>query len=185
MAVKLERRLLSVHDYHLMSDAGILTGDDRVELLNGEIVTRSPIGSKHAGYVGKITAVLNKILDGKAIIFPQNPIKISDYSEPEPDISVLLLRDDFYISRLPEPGDIYLVIEVSDSTLEKDREVKLPLYALAGIPEVWIVNINDEQIEVHSQPREDVYTLRRLLDRSDVLTLPIEGINLPASRIWK
>lgn len=182
MAVKLEKRLLSVNDYHLMIDAGILTEDDRVELLNGEIVTMSPIGSKHAAYVGKITALLNKLLDNQAIIFPQNPLKLGEYSEPEPDISVLRLQQDYYISRLPEPEDVYLVIEVADSTLEKDREVKLPLYASAGIPEVWIVN--DQQIEVHSQPKENHYSLRHLLGSGDILSLDKWGIDLPVNRIF-
>jgi Uma2 family endonuclease len=157
MSVQRARRPITVDEYYRMAEVGILTENDNVELIHGDIIKMSPIGSKHAALVNRLNKILNESLSGKAIISIQNPVRINDLNVPEPDITILKYADDFYINKHPEPEDIYLVIEVSDTTLAYDKEIKLPLYASAGIPEFWLVNIERNEIEVHQSPAADVY----------------------------
>ena len=128
MAVQLEQRLITVYEYHKMEESGILTEADKVELLNGQIIHMSPIGSHHAACVEKMDEYLKKLLAGKAMVRAQNPIVLDDLSEPEPDISIVKFKENYYADQHPIPSEIYLVIEVADTSLEKDREAKLPLY---------------------------------------------------------
>lgn len=149
MAVELSRRLFSIDEYHRMIDAGVLGPDDRLELLEGEIVEMSPIGSRHAACVNKLNVRFTRLLAGSAIVAIQNPVSISDSSELQPDISVLRLREDFYASAHPGPDDILLIIEVSDTSLDYDRRIKVPLYAMAGIPEVWLIDLEQGTVHVY------------------------------------
>lgn len=158
MLLDVERHLFTVEQYHQMIAAGIFTENDHIELIQGELIAMSPIGIRHAACVKRLNDKLSTALRGKIIISVQDPIELSENSEPEPDVALLAYRDDFYASHLPTPADIYLVIEVSDSTLGFDRTVKLPLYAQAGIPEVWLVNLIDNAIEVYRQPVTGKYT---------------------------
>ncbi len=152
----------SISEYHRMAEAGILDEDDRVELVEGVIVEMAAMGSRHAACIRRLEAILNRHPERIGIISTQCPIRLGDDSEPEPDVALLKPREDFYASEHPGPGDALLVIEVSDTSAEYDTEVKLPLYARAGIPEVWLVNLTTGTVEVHSQPVSGEYrqTLR-------------------------
>lgn len=171
MSVQVAKRPFTVDEYYRMAESGILTEHDHVELINGEILAMSPIGSHHAGCVKRLNNILSTHLKENAIVSVQDPIYIDQYSEPEPDIAVLKPRSDFYTQHHPVPQDVLLIIEVSDITLKYDREVKLPLYAKAGIPEVWIVNLVEDRIEIYTQPAQDLYKQQRIYKKEDTLTL--------------
>ncbi|MGD1700408.1 Uma2 family endonuclease [Dapis sp. BLCC M229] len=149
MVVELQRRQFTVKEYHQMAKVGILKEDDRVELIAGEIVKMAPIGIPHAGFVRRLNGIFNQLLSGKAIVDIQNPIDLNDESEPQPDLTLLRWRDDYYAGKHPQPEDIFLLVEVADSTIKYDRGVKIPLYAENGISEVWLIDINQELVEVY------------------------------------
>lgn len=128
LAASAPRHRFSVDDYHRMVDAGLLGEDDRVELLEGDIIDMSPIGSRHAACVDRLTRLLTIGLSEQAIVRVQGPIRLDELSEPQPDVAVLRRRDDFYATALPGPDDVMVVVEVADTTLAVDREVKAPLY---------------------------------------------------------
>ncbi len=155
MAVPLTRWKLTVHDYHQMAAAGILHEDDRVELIEGELLEMSPIGGSHMHCVNRLNAVMGRFIAEDAIVSVQNPIELSSRSEPQPDLVVLRRRD--YGDELPIPADVMLVVEVSDSSLSYDRRVKLPLYGRSGIREVWIVDLNDRVVTRYTEPWEGGY----------------------------
>jgi Uma2 family endonuclease len=138
-----------------MGEAGILHEDDRVELIEGQIVEMAAIGTRHFACVNGLTRLLVRGVGDAAIVSVQNPVGLDEYTEPQPDLTVLRVRD--YRESLPTPEDVLLLIEVSDTTLAYDRGVKLPLYARAGIPEVWIVDLAGEVIERHIDPAGDGY----------------------------
>lgn len=184
MAIPFPKRLISVSEYHQMAKAGILKENDRVELIQGEIIQMSPIGSMHSAYVNRINALLNQHLGGQAIISVQNPIQLNDFSEPEPDIAILKLKDDFYIQQHPGPQDVFLLIEVSDSSIAYDQEIKLPNYALVEIPECWIVNLEKSHIEMYRSPRNGSYSLRKILYPGDNISLDFFHIDLKVSDIF-
>ena len=150
-------------EYHAMDDAGVFAPDERVQLVAGEIVVMSPMGSRHAAAVNWTTGAFyaSERLAGRAIVWVQCPLVIPDFSEPEPDLALLHLRDDRYALAHPRPEDILLLIEVADSTLAYDRRVKLPIYAAAGIPESWLMNLRDDVIEAHTDPAPDGYRTAR------------------------
>jgi Uma2 family endonuclease len=152
MAVEILRRRFTVEEYRRMGEAKILREDDRVELIEGEVVQMTPIGSRHAACVARLNHLLLRAAGDRAIVWVQNPIGIPPHSEPQPDLALLRPRDDFYASGHPEPHDVLLVIEVADTSLDFDRSVKLPLYAEAGIRELWLVDLAGEAVEVHRAP---------------------------------
>jgi Uma2 family endonuclease len=151
MSVEIAKHFFTVAEYERMSEVGIFKDADRVELIEGEIVEMSPIGKRHAACVARLTQFLIQSLQGRAVVWVQNPVRLDDFSEPQPDVAVLKPRADFYGQALPTPEDVLLLIEVSDTTLEYDRQIKVPLCARAGIPEVWIVNLADERIETYAE----------------------------------
>ncbi|PPT10981.1 hypothetical protein CKA32_005451 [Geitlerinema sp. FC II] len=163
----IKHRQLTVDEYHRMGEVGILHPDERVELLDGEILQMSPIGRRHAAYVDRISNWLMREFGTRAIVHIQNPVVLNDYSEPQPDIVLLPPREDFYIETGVLASDVYLVVEVSDTTLEFDRTEKLPRYALAEIPEVWIVDTNANRIEVYRNPIEGKYQSSQIVKRGD------------------
>ena len=124
-----------------MADAGIFGEDDRVELLDGEIVEMAPVGSRHAACVNKLTQLFVERSEGRALLAPRNPITLGERSEPQPDLALLRPRADYYASGHPTPDEVLLVVEVGDTTAEWDRRHKLPLYAAAGVAEVWLVDL--------------------------------------------
>lgn len=165
------RRRLSVAEYYRMAEAGILTPRDRVELIEGEIVTLSPAGSPHAGTVKRLNRLLVRLVGDRATVSVQDPLRLGDESEPEPDVALLLPRADDYTAAHPIAADVLLVIEVADSSLLYDRRVKRPLYARHGIPEYWIVNLEAEVVEVHRQPTAGGYAAETSAGRNEVLGL--------------
>ncbi len=140
-----------------MAEVGILSEDDRVELIDGEVFKMSPIKEPHAACVDVLNEIIQGRLGRSVNVRVQGPVQLDDFSEPQPDISILKRRDDFYRHAHPRAGDVLVVIEVSDSTLSFDRNVKMPLYARAGIPEAWVVNIPEERIEVYGDPAGGEY----------------------------
>jgi Uma2 family endonuclease len=157
MATEPTRRLFTVDDYNRMVETGILAEDDRVELLDGEIVEMTPIGPRHIGLVIRLNRVLIERLAGRAIVSSQHPVILDDLSEPEPDIALCAQRADDYMTAIPRPADVLLVIEVSDTSLAYDRGRKARRYAATGVPELWIVDLQHDAIEVFREPGPDGY----------------------------
>jgi Uma2 family endonuclease len=153
-----EPRLFTVEEYHRMGEAGILGEDSRVELIEGQIIRMNPISPLHAGRVNRLTELLWAHFSGKVIVRVQNPVRASHISEPQPDLCLLRLRADYYEGSHPEPSDVFLLIEVADSSLEYDRSVKASLYAATGMPELWIVDLNRRQLESFRVPGPDGYS---------------------------
>jgi Uma2 family endonuclease len=157
MSLSLTTRKFTVEEYEKMSAQGIIKPDEKVELIRGEIIKMSPMGTRHAACIDRLIPLLYQKLGKRIILRVQNPIRLNDNSQPEPDLSLLIPRSDFYISAHPQPEDIYLIIEVSDSTLDYDRNTKIPLYAEANIKEVWLVNLQEECLEVYRYPANGIY----------------------------
>lgn len=164
MAVEPRRRLFTVEEYYRMAESGILDPDDRVELIEGEIIQMAAIGSRHAAIVDRLTRLFTSRLGERAIVRVQNPVRLSDLSEPEPDISILHDREDFYAGGHPGPAETYLLIEVADTSLPFDRERKMPLYGRSGVPESWLVDIENGRVTVHRGPGATGYADVRLLE---------------------
>lgn len=169
MSVELQRRRFTVDEYYAMAEAGILHEDDRVELIEGEIVQMAAIGSRHAACVNRLTRLLVERAGDDAVVTVQNPVRLSDLSEPQPDFALLRPREDFYAGGHPGPADTLLVVEVAHTTLGYDREIKLPLYATAGVPEVWIVDVEGGVVEVHAEPGEGAFGFRERLGPDQTL----------------
>ena len=179
-----QRRRFTVAEYYAMAEAGILTEKDRVELLDGEIVVTAPIGNRHAFCVDWLNRFWILALAERAIVRIQNPVRLNDSSEPEPDITLLVWKDDFYVSGHPGPQDVLLLIEVADSTVDFDRNQKLQLYARAGITEVWIVNLQDRRVETYSEPEGDQYgNIRHYGPGESVSPVSFPDIALEVERI--
>jgi Uma2 family endonuclease len=168
MAVQLSRRVFTVHEYHLMGKAGILTEDDRVELLDGEIVQMTPIGSRHAYCVDRLTQLLVEGLARRALVRVQSPVRLSEHSEPQPDVA-LLRPDRSYATAHPGPPDILLLIEVAETSVETDRQVKVPMYARAGVPETWVIDLTANRVEVYRQPTSEGYRSTERIGRGNSL----------------
>ncbi|MFP5262933.1 MAG: Uma2 family endonuclease [Blastocatellia bacterium] len=170
MSVQVEKWFFTVDEYHRMSEAGILSEADRVELIEGEIIKMSPIGRYHAACVKRLNSTLNRRVSDYAIVSVQDPVRLDEHSEPEPDIALLKPRDDFYAQGAPAVEDVLLIIEVADTSVEYDRDVKVPLYAKAGIAEAWLANIREDRIEAYSRPANGVYQKVRLVNRGEAIS---------------
>lgn len=166
MPVELLRRLFTVEEYERMVQADILTAAERVELLNGEIVEMSPIGTRHAACVKRLNQLFSQILGQRAIVGVQDPIRLSDYSEPQPDLTLLQPRPDFYVTAHPQPKNVLLVVEIADTSADYDRQVKIPLYGESGIVEVWLVDLVGQYLEVYRQPSASGYQQIQQLHRN-------------------
>jgi len=184
MSVQLLRRKFTVGEYHKMAESGIFTEDDRVELIRGEIIEMSPIGTKHAACVNRLVNGLVQVLGQQVIVAAQNPIVLNNNSEPQPDVALLKRRDDFYQTAHPQAEDIFLVIEVADSTVMYDREEKIPLYAAANIIEVWLVDINQKIVEVYQQPTTAGYQVMEKFSQGGSLSiLAFPDVNIAVNKI--
>lgn len=168
---QLERYPITTDLYHQMIEKGILTEDDKIELLEGEFIKMSAVGPRHAACVERLSEYLKDELGRTGFLRHQNPVELSNYSEPEPDIAILKRRDDYYLHTHPQPDDVLLLVEVADSTLKKDRGIKLGAYAKAGIAEYWVVNLVDDLIEVYTNPSGNTYQNVRLVRRDETLSL--------------
>jgi Uma2 family endonuclease len=162
----------TVEDYRRMGESGIFHEDDRVELIEGEVVEMTPIGSPHSGTNIRIHKRLEQAVGERAIVSSQNPITLDEFSEPQPDIALLRPRDDFYSRSHPTPADVLLLIEICESSLRYDREVKLPLYACHGIPAVWLVDLQESHLIQFSQPAHTGYQTVDIADIGRPLSLP-------------
>jgi len=177
MVVPMQRYRFTVDQYERMGTAGILAEDSRVELINGEIIAMSPIGPRHADCVAMLTRLLARQAPDTVLVAVQNPIRLPDATEPQPDLS--LLRFARYTRTLPIASDALVVVEVSDTTLDYDRQTKLPLYAAAGIPEAWLVDLGANRIERHTEPTADGYQLVRYFGRG----VAVESVAIPTLTI--
>jgi Uma2 family endonuclease len=167
------RHRLTVGEYYRMAEAGILAPDARVELIEGEIVDMTPVGSGHMSVVNRLNRMLTVAVGELAIVQVQGPVRLGDRSEPEPDLALLKPRADFYREKHPTPEDVLLIIEVSDTTVAYDRSVKIPLYARHGVLEVWLIDLESSRIYVHRNPHNGSYADVLNLDRPGVTALSL------------
>jgi Uma2 family endonuclease len=164
-----QRKLFTVEEYDAMIKAGVFDGKERVELIEGEFVKKMTQGDLHIGCINKITWVLRNDLSKEYIFSVQNAIEISPFSAAEPDVAILRFRADFYSTGKARPEDILLLIEVADTTVQSDRQTKIPLYARAEVPEVWLVNLPRKIIEVYTEPKNGKYQVVRKAGKSEIL----------------
>lgn len=170
---------LNVEQYHRMGELGILRPEDRVELIDGELVRMAPIGSMHGGLVSRLNRLLVERVGGRGVVSPQNSLRLGDYTEPQPDLAVLRWRADDYMAGIPRSVDALLVVEVADSSLRFDRDVKLGFYAESGVPEVWIVDVRQRRVLAFSEPSARAYRAERVLEAGQAC----ECAALPGVRI--
>jgi Uma2 family endonuclease len=184
MSANLEPRRFNVTEFYQMLEAGILTPDDRVELIEGRVINLDRNECRHAACRARLSGLLYNMLDNKVIVSTQHPVRLNDLSEPIPDLALLKDRADFYAAGHPEPTDVLIIIEVADTSLQKDREIKIPLYASSGISEAWLINLQDSEVEVFWEPAKGKYRLCRRLARGQVLSSPtVQGLSLNVSEI--
>lgn len=170
--VEPQRRRFTIAEYHRMIEAGIFREGERAELIEGEIIEMHPIGRLHAGTVDRIMAAFFRRLGDRASVRVGGPIVFTDLvSEPQPDVTLLLPRPDFYAGGHPEPADILLVVEAMDVSVAYDRGVKLPLYARAGIVEIWLANVNTRRIEGYRRPSPEGYAEFRVFQEDALLSI--------------
>jgi len=180
MPVQVQHRF-TVQDYYRMAESGVLRPDARVELLDGQIIDMSPIGPFHSGVVGRLTSLFVSLANKRWLVLAQSPLCLDEHSEPQPDVMLLKPAGDDYTTQHPRPGDVFLVIEVADSTLDFDREEKLPAYGRAGIAEVWIINLVDRVVEVNREPHFAGYASRTVLragDKAQPLAFPDVAVDV-------
>ena len=151
------RYRLTVAEYHRLGENGIFDEDFRVELIEGDLIAMPPIGEQHASKTRQLNRLFSLQVGDTAIVDVQNPVALDVHSEPQPDMVLLKPRPDFYASAHPGPEDVLLLIEVSDSTLRYDRDIKVPLYAKAGIPEVWLLDVTGQRLEIYRRPSLEGY----------------------------
>ena len=178
MPLTINKYRFSSSSYHEMIELGILGENDRVELIEGEIIAMAAIESRHAACVNQVNRLLNQHLRAEWIISVQNPIALSDGNEPEPDIALLRFQSDFYAKALPRAQDTLLVIEVADSSLEYDQTIKLPLYAKTGISELWIIDLNQNLIHQYLDPTSNTYRHKHTLDTDAIINASALPISL-------
>lgn len=170
MAAQISKKLFNVRDYYKMADAGILRHGDRVELIRGEIIEMSPINPRHNGTIHRANQALGRIVGSRAIVGVQGAVRLDDFDEPQPDLYILRAQDDFYTARHAGPDDILLIIEISDSSLEYDKTVKMPLYAEKGVPEYWISDLQNDCIIAFFDAYGSSYRTVRQFHRGEELT---------------
>lgn len=166
----------TVEDYHVMGRAGVFKEDDRVELIDGQIIAMTPIGQRHVACVNQLTYLFtSRVYDRGAspnvLVSVQNPVRLDAHHEPQPDVVLLRPRKDFYADGHPGPEDVLLVVEVADTSLDFDRDVKVPRYAAAGIAEVWLVALEADYVEVYRGPEPDGYAEIVRHRRGEALTV--------------
>jgi Uma2 family endonuclease len=161
---------ISVERFHKMAEAGVFAPDERIELIDGEMLTMAPIGGPHMSMVNRLNALLVRAVGDRGVVSVQNPVALPPNSEPQPDVVVLKPSAATLSASVPGPTDVLLVIEVADTTLRYDREVKMPLYARHGIREAWIVDLQAKRIEVYREPSPNGYQRKVELGPKDAIT---------------
>jgi len=180
----LPRKKFALEEYHQIIASGVLREDYLIELINGEIFEMSPVGFKHASCVKKINYLFAEKLGSKVIIGVQDPIKLNDNSEPQPDLVLLKPRDDFYANQHPIPEDIFLLIEVADSSIDYDKNFKIPIYAENKVQEIWLIDLNQNLLEVYQNPYKNYYqNITKLSNKDDVTLTQPEVITIKLDRI--
>jgi len=183
-SASVKKHLTHLAEWKKLGEANIFPPESRLELINGEIIEMAPIGSNHSGHLNRLNHVLAQLIHNQAIISVQNPVQLGDLSEPQPDLMLLKPNADFYSIQHPSANDVLLLIEVSESSLAYDQNQKLRLYALHNIPEYWLLNVNDDCIEVYRQPHDGVYAEKTTLRSGDKITLSqLTDINIEISDI--
>jgi Uma2 family endonuclease len=172
LMVNTQIRPLTVDDYHRMIETGIISEGEHIELILGQVFNMVAKGTRHTLCTRQLFKQLLNLIGDQADVQSQDPITLPNNSEPEPDVVIARLRDDNYATSHPTPVDILLVIEVADSSIDFDRNTKLPIYAAAGINEYWIVNLIDSRLEIYSQPEGTIYTNTQIV-------LPPRLVNIP------
>ncbi|MGH9323620.1 MAG: Uma2 family endonuclease [Vicinamibacteria bacterium] len=184
MSVSLSRRLFTTKEFREMIEAGVFQEDDRLELVDGEILEMAPIGSRHAACVRKLNLLLRKVGE-RALVDVQNPLGISDLNDFYPDVVLLRPPAKDYVKAIPRAGDTILVIEVAETTLRFDRTIKKPRYAAAGVPELWIIDLEGSRVWIHRQPLEGDYGEVFEARSGDVLKVPgMPDIEIPVSNLF-
>lgn len=171
MSTQILRRRFTVEEFHQMAQAGILNEDDRVELVEGEIVEMTPISSRHAACVDRLNQLFVRRFGEATIVRVQSPIRLDRLSEPQPDLTLLKLRPDFYAAAHPGPEDVLSVVEVAETSSDYDRQVKIPLYAQAGVPEAWLVDLQGGIVEIYRKPSSGGYGEVRRARRGQPISL--------------
>lgn len=156
MPVDLPKRVFNVDEYYRMAEVGIFQ-HERVELVEGEIVAMGPMGTPHSACISRLTQELSRLIERRFILRVQLPLRLNERTELEPDISIVRYRSDHFASRQPRPEDALLALEVAESSLPYDQDVKMPLYARAGVPEAWLVDLSTRTVTVHSDPSSEGY----------------------------
>jgi len=183
MSVQVSKRLITVEEYHKMGEVGILK-EKGLELINGEIIERSPKGSKYSAVLAKINKILSQQLK-EAILRIQDPIIANDFSEPEPDVAILKYRADFYENEHPHGRDVLLVIEVADTSYAYDRNIKLPIYAESGVPEYWLINLDKQEIYAFWQPMGNAYKFSELARKGEILKTQHFDLEFDTNQIFR
>ena len=179
MRASQERYRFTTEQYYRIGEVGIFPPGVRVELVDGLVRRMPPIHPPHASTVNRLNAILAVRLEGIAHLRVQGPIHLDDYNEPQPDVTVLRFRDDYYGNRHPTPADVLLAIEVADTSLSYDRDEKMPLYGKAGIPEAWLVDVQAQTITVFTQPHADGYREKHVLSRGqEIVSVSVEGLRV-------
>ncbi|NJK68221.1 MAG: Uma2 family endonuclease [Oscillatoriales cyanobacterium RU_3_3] len=166
MSVQIQRRLFTVQEYYLMAEAGVFRNNERLELIEGEIIQMPAIGTRHASCVRRLMVQFRSVRETSAILDVHNPIQLTEITEPKPDVTLLQFRADYYSTAHPLPDEVLLLVEVSDSTVDFDRTVKVPNYARSGIQEVWLWDLEENCLEVYRNPTGNSYSSMQKLGRS-------------------
>jgi len=180
------RRRLSVEEFHRIGAAGILVEDDRIELIDGDMIEMAPIGTMHLAKVNRLSRMLSLAVRQEAIVSTQNPIALPPQNEPQPDIALLMARVDDYEKSLPTAADVLLIIEVADTTLAYDRDIKIPVYAQHGISEVWLFDLQSGSLLVHRDPDPKGY--QRILTptkNETVSPLLLPSVKIDLAEVWR
>lgn len=178
------RLRFSADEYYQMIELGILKNVERAEIIDGELIRQMPIGDKHASIVNTLNRFFSRNVSDDILVSVQNPVRLSDFYEPEPDFALADLTK-YDGKRHPRPAEVLLMVEVSDATLEYDRKTKIPLYAEAEIPEVWLINLKNETVQIYRRPQEGAFTLVTVLRRGDVLKSDtVSGLAIEVDQIF-
>jgi Uma2 family endonuclease len=178
------RHRLDVDAYYKMAEAGILKHNDRVELIDGDIIDMNPIGSPHAGKTNRLARLFAQAAaDGHVLTSVQNPLRLDAYNEPEPDLMLLRPRADDYETSHPGAADVFLLVEISDSSLTYDRGRKLALYAKFGVPEVWIVDLAGAAIEIYRGPKDGAYSSRERQTSGSLTPTLVAGVSIDVAAL--
>lgn len=170
MAVSATRRQFTVEEFQRMAEVGILREDDRLELIDGEIIEMAPVGERHNSGVLRVSDIFYERVGASVLISSQGPIRLGKKSEPQPDVMLLRRRPDYYRSSLPQPSDVFLIVEVADTSLEYDRQTKARHYARSGVPELWIVDLTHDVILVFRDPSSKGYQTVQVTRRGEAIS---------------